>query len=137
LSFHIYFQSFSFRTKEVGTFAPEFVLVIVLYPSTELLYSEKKHLPILHFPSPLAVTFPLKSHFIKGRQMFLMDDKCDHYYALFASNKAILKGLSHEMGLALDDIVLGLNPSPLSDHIINYSKSYNLIKNRLTGLLIR
>jgi hypothetical protein len=41
---------------------------------------------------------------MKGRQMFLMDDKCDHYYALFASNKATLKGLSHEMDMAFDDI---------------------------------
>jgi hypothetical protein len=100
----MHFQSFSFRWKEVGAFAPEFILVIVLYLSTELLYSEKKHLQILHFSSPLAITFQLKSHFIKGRHMFLMDDKCDLYYALFASNEAILKGLSHEMDLALDDI---------------------------------
>ncbi len=36
--------------------------------------------------------------------MFLMDDKCDHYFALFASNKAILKVLSHEIDLAFDDL---------------------------------
>jgi hypothetical protein len=53
---------------------------------------------------PISYNLSTEKPLYKGRQMFLMDDKCDHYYALFASNKAILKVLSHEIDLAFDDL---------------------------------